>query len=131
MHEFSLVESMIELVKQSAAENHITRVTSVKLIVGKLIMAQPELLRFSFDVLSGGTILEGATLEIEERPLLMRCQGCGNEYAPDFFEVVCPECTGIGEVLSGKELHIEHYEGDSGEDDDGVEGGNGATPPAG
>jgi hydrogenase nickel incorporation protein HypA/HybF len=131
MHEFSLVQSMMELVQQSAAENGITRVTSVKLIVGKLIMAQPELLRFSFGVLSEGTILAGATLDIDERPLLMRCQECGNEYTPDFFEVVCPKCTGISIILSGKELHIEHYQGDSEEGDGGFEGGNGATPPAG
>jgi hydrogenase nickel incorporation protein HypA/HybF len=131
MHEYSLIESMMELVKHSAAENGITRVYNVKLIVGQLIMAQPELLRFSFNILRDGTILEEATLEIEERPLVMGCRECGNRYSPEFAEFICPECNGTAEVLSGKELYIEHYEGDSIEGGDGVEGGNGAAPPAG
>lgn len=130
MHEFSLVESMIGLVLESAAENGITRVSAVKLVVGKLIMAQPELLRFSFDVLKKEeTILKGAFLEIEEKPLMMRCGECGNSF-PEYAEFICPSCGGTLEIITGKELYIEHYEGDSGEDD-GVEGCNGAATPAG
>ncbi|MCL6558984.1 MAG: hydrogenase maturation nickel metallochaperone HypA [Firmicutes bacterium] len=111
MHEFSLVESMVQLVKQSASENGIKRVSRVKLVVGKLIMAQPELLQFSFEILRGGTVLEEATLEIEERPLVMRCRECGNSYSPELAEFFCPVCNGAAEVLSGKELYVEHYEG--------------------
>ncbi|MEW6181885.1 MAG: hydrogenase maturation nickel metallochaperone HypA [Bacillota bacterium] len=113
MHEFSLVESMIGLVRESAAENGITRVSVVKLVVGRLVMAQPELLRFSFDVLKEKTVLEGASLEIEERPVMMRCRGCGNSLYPEYVEFICPSCGETLEVITGKELYIEHYEGDS------------------
>jgi len=103
---------MMSLIKESAERNNIVRVLRVKLVVGKLILAQPELLRFAFETLSPGTIFEGATLEIDERPLVMRCERCGNSSTPEYPEFFC-ECGGTNEIVSGEELYVEHYEGDT------------------
>lgn len=131
MHELSLVESMMSSIAESAAENNIIRVIRVKLVVGRLNLAQPELLQFAFEALRAGTIFEGATLEIEERPLLMRCRKCGETFAPDYVNFFCPGCGGQAEIIAGQELYIEHYEGETGEDADGAEGGNGPAAPEG
>lgn len=130
MHELGLIDSMMSLIKESAERNNIVRVLSVKLVVGKLILAQPELLRFAFETLSPGTIFEGATLEIDERPLVMRCQKCGNTSTPEYAQYFC-RCGGTNEIVSGEELYVEHYEGDTEEGGDGAEGRNGTAPPEG
>ncbi|MEW6574077.1 MAG: hydrogenase maturation nickel metallochaperone HypA [Bacillota bacterium] len=130
MHELSLISSMMSLIKENTEKNNIVRVLSIKLVVGKLILAQPELLRFAFETLSTGTIFEGATLEIEERPLVMRCRKCGNTSTPEYAQYFC-RCGGTNELVSGEELYVEHYEGDSGEGDDGSQGCNGTAPPEG
>ncbi|MDI6632468.1 MAG: hydrogenase maturation nickel metallochaperone HypA, partial [Thermoanaerobacteraceae bacterium] len=111
MHELSLVESMMSSIAESAAENNIIRVIRVKLVVGRLNLAQPELLQFAFDALRTGTIFEAATLEIEERPLVMRCRKCGGTFTPDYVNFFCPGCGGQAEIVAGQELYIEHYEG--------------------
>ncbi|MEW6446743.1 MAG: hydrogenase maturation nickel metallochaperone HypA [Bacillota bacterium] len=130
MHELGLIDSMMSLVKESAEKNNIVRVLSIKLVVGKLILAQPELLRFAFEALSPGTIFEGARLEIEERPLVMCCQKCGNTSSPEYAQYFC-QCGGTNKIVSGEELYVANYEGDTGEDEDGAEGRNGTAPPTG
>ena len=133
MHELSLVEAMMSSVAESAAENNITRVVRIKIVVGKLNLAQPELLRFAFNALQAGTVFEGATLEIEERPLVTRCQKCGNTCAPEYPAYFCSLCGGRVEVVTGQELYIEHYEGETGGDGDkdGAKGSDGPAAPEG
>ncbi|ACX53089.1 hydrogenase nickel insertion protein HypA [Ammonifex degensii KC4] len=130
MHELSIVQSMMELIQESAAANRVRRVTKVKLVVGQLTLAQPDLLQFAFATLAPETIFEGAVLEIEERPLVMRCRQCGETFKPEYIQYACPSCGGRCEVVSGKELYVDFYEGDTEEEEEeehGDKSGNGAT----
>ncbi|MGE5405142.1 MAG: hydrogenase maturation nickel metallochaperone HypA [Candidatus Saccharibacteria bacterium] len=114
MHELSLVEGVIDTVRASAIENNIHKVKKVKLVVGKLSMALPESLKFAFEVLCQDELFQGAVLEIEERVIRCRCDGCGHEYdVNDNYSFECPRCTeGRVEIVSGRELYIDYYEGE-------------------
>ncbi|RDV84704.1 hydrogenase maturation nickel metallochaperone HypA [Ammonifex thiophilus] len=127
MHELSIVQSMMELIQESAAANRVRRVTKVKLVVGQLTLAQPDLLQFAFATLKPDTIFEEAVLEIEERPLVMRCRQCGETFEPEYIQYACPSCGGRCEVVSGKELYVDFYEGDTEEEEHGDKSGDGAT----
>lgn len=119
MHEVGLICSLMDQVAENAAQNGITKILSVKLVVGKLTLAQPDFLRFAFANLSPGTIFEGARLQIEERPLVLRCTACGAETRPEYLDYFCPACGERMEIISGDELFIEYYEGDDGGDGSG------------
>lgn len=55
-----------------------------------------------------------ARLEIEERETTCQCQACGNGFIiTDKYWFICPSCEDLRvEVLSGRELYIEHYQGE-------------------
>jgi len=113
MHEVGLMQEMIEVLRRSVQENGLEKVSRVRLVVGKMTAALPQALSFAFDVLSAEEPwLEGAELEIEERELRARCLSCGEEYAVPEYHFVCPRCDSReSEIVSGRELYIDFYEG--------------------
>lgn len=113
MHEFSMVNALMETVLKSAEENDISKVTKVKLIIGELHGALPDLLTFAFETLSQDTVCSGAELEIEIRKLALQCVACGHTFAEEKLPKVCPVCGGYDlKIVAGRELHLDYYEGD-------------------
>lgn len=113
MHEVSLIQALLEMVARSAAENGITRVTAVKLVVGESHGALPDALEFAFRVLTEDTVCAGAALVIEKRPVLLQCRACGEKFGPRGFSFTCPFCgAGGAALLGGRELYVEYYEGE-------------------
>ena len=87
------------------------RVLTVYLRVGKMSSAVPDHLRFFFGLLTEGTPLEGATLDIEMVPVRCRCGDCGIEFENDNANLACAGCaSGRLEVITGRELLIESVE---------------------
>jgi hydrogenase nickel incorporation protein HypA/HybF len=115
VHELAIVESLLESVSETVrgigdAKAERPRVAAVRLEVGKLSCVAPEALRFCFDVCSRGTLLEGASLEIDEIPGRARCQRCGAETSIASYVDVCA-CGGIDlRVLAGEELRVKNLE---------------------
>jgi hydrogenase nickel incorporation protein HypA/HybF len=113
MHEFSLAESVVKEAAAVAAGHGLTRVTAVRLKVGRLRQVVPEAMTTAFQVVSAGTPLDGARLRLEFLPVRARCRGCGAETEVQDFIFVCPRCEGNRmETLQGNELVIESLEGE-------------------
>ncbi len=163
MHEVGIITAVLDAVRESAAAEGITRVRTVRLVVGQRHGAVASALQFAFEVLSGSDdpefgLFRSAKLEIEERPLRRRCRACGTEFGPpgggapgdapghrvapgngptgrvapgggptgrvapgngrgdaaaEFGPPTCPWCgSHLSEIVSGKELFLDYYEGD-------------------
>lgn len=65
MHELAISRNIVAIVSEAAGARRVRRVT---LEIGQVSGVMPEAIRFSFDVVAQGTVLEGATLEIRETP---------------------------------------------------------------
>ena len=65
MHELAIVQGVIDSVTERLGE---AKVSSVKLEIGAQSGVVTDALRFSFDLATEGTTLQGATLEITEIP---------------------------------------------------------------
>jgi hydrogenase nickel incorporation protein HypA/HybF len=78
-------------------------VTQIDLRVGTLRQVVVDSLEFYVDLVSRGTVCEGARLEVEVVPARLRC--CGAEWEPPGFR--CPACGGGGEVVAGDEFMVE------------------------
>ncbi|WP_348525971.1 hydrogenase maturation nickel metallochaperone HypA, partial [Mesorhizobium sp.] len=63
MHELGITRNIVSIVEETAKGRRVRRVT---LDVGRLAGVMPDALAFCFDVVSKGTALEGAVLEIRE-----------------------------------------------------------------
>lgn len=115
MHELSIAESLLKIIGEEMEKHGVTRLTRVKIVCGQMSAIVPEALEMAFEVLTAGTPQEGAVIELEERPIRVRCRECGQEFSPskeEMYLMPCPHCdTELGHtLLSGKELYIEHIE---------------------
>ena len=115
MHELSLIQSLVSIVADSARQNSIARVNMVRLVVGEAHGALPDALGFAFQTLTSGTVCEGARLEVEGHPLVLKCKGCHREFRVKEHGWSCPECgESKSDVIGGKELYIDYYEAEEG-----------------
>jgi len=107
MHEFSIVQNIIDIVDGSAKSNGINQVRAVEVEVGKASGVIREAMEFAWEAAVKGTLLDNSELKIIEIPLVVKCKICGQQYEPcDIYEY-CPGCGEINpEIISGKELKV-------------------------
>ena len=111
MHELGIMTGVMEAVEKSAVQAGATKVLKVTLSIGEMTEAIEDSLRFAFEVLTEGTMSEGAELEINMVTPRSLCLDCGAEYEHDRFHMVCPECGGYNtKLLAGRELQIDSIE---------------------
>jgi hydrogenase nickel incorporation protein HypA/HybF len=113
MHETDMTKALISTVKdwwESQFEK--TEISKVHLTVGKFTCVEPASLQFAFEVQTRNTFLEGATLQIEETPLIAFCHLCQSEYFPEIgIQYACPQCHApMEDIRSGRELKIGRIE---------------------
>jgi hydrogenase nickel incorporation protein HypA/HybF len=63
VHELALAESVVRQITERLGD---ARVVRVRLEIGQLAAVMPDALRFSFEVCTDGTQLQGAMLQIDE-----------------------------------------------------------------
>ena len=107
MHELSLSSAIVNTVVKHAAGRP---VSVVSLRVGQLRQVVPDTLEFYFAFVAEGTVCEGARLEQEFVPALVRCPSCSDEWGLDVPIFRCPQCGGAAEVVSGEEFEVESIE---------------------
>ncbi|NET37831.1 MAG: hydrogenase maturation nickel metallochaperone HypA [Cyanothece sp. SIO1E1] len=111
MHEVSLMESAIAIALDHAAKYGAHKIHWLKLGVGELSGVVPEALEFAFDVVTQGTIAEGAQLEIDTLSAICYCSTCDLEFQPADLSFVCPGCQQISaEMRRGQELELTSLE---------------------
>ncbi|HTQ11258.1 MAG TPA: hydrogenase maturation nickel metallochaperone HypA [Fimbriimonadaceae bacterium] len=111
MHEVGIITQAVDIAVDAARRSGAERVVRLKLRVGEYSGAVPDALAFGFDVVTKGTIAEGAMLEIERVPALCRCDACDREFRPEGPVFFCPHC-GVpsSTILSGRELDVAEIE---------------------
>jgi hydrogenase nickel incorporation protein HypA/HybF len=107
MHELSITQSVIDAVVEKMDG---ATVKSVRLEIGKLSGVVPDSVRFCFDVICAGTMLEGARLDIDETPGCARCRDCDEEFPLNDMIMLCPCGSANVEVLAGQQLRIKSVE---------------------
>jgi hydrogenase nickel incorporation protein HypA/HybF len=108
VHELSIAQALVEAAEAAAREAGGTRVTCVRVTIGALSGVAPDALRFSYDVVSDGTMLQGSTLEITEQPLVAACPTCARDVeVPSVQDLTCPVCgTPAGVIRKGREMDL-------------------------
>ncbi len=108
MHELSIALSIIEGASEEARKHAGAPVQAVHLKVGALSGVVKDALLFSWEIASEGTLLENSRLEIEEIPVVVFCENCGeNKTLKTINNFVCPRCgKSVSELVSGRELLV-------------------------
>jgi hydrogenase nickel incorporation protein HypA/HybF len=109
MHELPITENILQIALRHAGDAK--RITRINLVIGDLSAVIGESVQFYWDIISKGTIAEGATLHFERIGACFHCKDCENAFEPDGRIFECPHC-GSGQVnlVAGREFQLESIE---------------------
>ncbi len=113
MHEYAVTKSMIEIAVEEAQKAGANKITDIRLVIGDLSTIIDESVQMYFDIISEGTIAQGAKLHFRRVPARFYCPSCGIIFNKPAKGFDCPACGSLGfSTGEGKEFYIESLEVD-------------------
>ncbi|MCB6176688.1 hydrogenase maturation nickel metallochaperone HypA [Rhodobacter sp. Har01] len=111
MHEMSLAEGIRSIVQDQAAKHGFSRVTVLRLEIGRFAGVEKPALDFAFDVVMRGSPAEGARLEMIDLAGQALCFDCMKTVEIADRLAPCPLCGG-GKLIpnGGDEMRIKDME---------------------
>jgi hydrogenase nickel incorporation protein HypA/HybF len=114
VHELAVTENLLEIAVRHAAAAEARRVTDLHLVIGELATIVGDSVQFYWDIISKGTLCEGARLHIERIAAELSCLDCGTRYRLDGGLVECPSCSGRRvSVVAGNEFRLDSIDVES------------------
>ncbi|MFN4319146.1 MAG: hydrogenase maturation nickel metallochaperone HypA [Aquificaceae bacterium] len=111
MHEFSLVQSLLELLEEQVRLYGAKGVAKVEVSVGVLSGVEPHLLKLAFDTFKEGTVAGKAELLLEVEGLILWCEDCKREYEKEELNLLCPACGSLNtHIKGGQDLLLKSLE---------------------
>ncbi len=109
MHEYSIVQSLMEIIEDNAKRHGASKVEKVVVKIGILSGVEPHLLKIAFDTFKERSICEDAELELVIQPIVALCKKCGHKNLFEknslFFE--CQMCKeGELEIVEGEDMYL-------------------------
>ena len=117
MHEVSVVTTLVDAVIRELGKYNVTKVNSIEVVIGDLTNLGEEQLKFAYEIVTRGTILEGSEMVVVHEAIELHCDSCGYDGPakiisdPDFDThtipiLACPECGGHVTVTSGQSCTV-------------------------
>jgi hydrogenase nickel incorporation protein HypA/HybF len=103
MHELAITQGVVDAVTERTGS---APVASVRVRVGRLAGVVPDAMRFCFELVTAGTPLEGAALEIDQPEGRGHCRACGVDLVLADLILLCACGSADVEVLAGRELAV-------------------------
>jgi len=104
MHELAVTQGIVEMIADRMPGK---RILTVNLTIGQVSGVAPDAIRFCFDLVAAGTVVEGARLHIDTPPGRARCRSCGRDgLAVDTPIPLCGCGSADMEVTGGGELTV-------------------------
>ena len=108
MHELSIAEAIVAIAEEHAQGR---RVAKVDVKIGHLRQVAPSALIFAFELVTQGTSIEGAELEIKDVPARVACRSCKADSRLVELPFACPSCGSVDvDVRDGDELFVDALE---------------------
>ena len=113
MHELTVIGNILEISKQVAAENNLSRIDAINLDVGSMQHLNEEIMQHGFDAAKKNTPASEALLRIAWLPVRLQCNHCRQIFGADSGKFHCPVCGSADtRVKQGMELNIKSIEGE-------------------
>ncbi len=108
MHELSITEHIVQTVIPIAEKAGAKHILEIRMKIGALSGVIPSCVQTYLDLITPGTIAEGAKLLSEEIPVTVRCLACLKESTLSRGMRACPLCGSERiAVTGGHEYYIE------------------------
>lgn len=107
MHEYSIVQSLLESCEEHARQNESENVTKVIVKIGVLSGVEPDLLQTAFDTFKEKTVCENAEFIIKHQKVVIACLSCDEESTLEKNEFACPKCNSTQvKVIDGEDMYL-------------------------
>lgn len=111
VHELPVTQSLLEIALRHAEAAGAKRIVQLNLVIGQFSSIVDDSVQFYWDIISRGTIAEGARLHFERTPGQLRCVACGEVFSIDGEDYVCPACGSTQVVVvSGDDFRLDSIE---------------------
>jgi hydrogenase nickel incorporation protein HypA/HybF len=107
VHEYSIVQALIERVEQEAVARGAKRIVRVWVRLGELSGVEPELLATAYETFRERTICEGAPMEIDHVAASWACRRCGGRVIDT---LRCELCNAPMALVAGDEILLSRIE---------------------
>jgi hydrogenase nickel incorporation protein HypA/HybF len=108
MHEYSIVQSLVDAVEKSVRSSN-ALVHRIEVRIGELSGVDAGLLATAYEVFREGTCCQNATMTIERVPARWQCQSCSRAIAQGAI-LRCPSCLEPAQLASGDEIILQRIE---------------------
>lgn len=107
MHELSITQSVVDTVSEWVGA---AKVRTLTLEIGTLSGVVADSVRFCFELVAAGTVLEGATLAIIEPRGAGDCRTCSSHFTLEDAIPLCPCGSADVAITDGRQLTIKSLE---------------------
>ena len=106
MHEYSIVQALLEKVEEEAKARSASRVQRVCVRIGELAGIEIPLLEWAYESFREGTSCAAAPLEIVATPAVWSCPRCQRQLEKGA-ALRCVDCDVGAQLLAGDEILLE------------------------
>ena len=107
MHEYSIVQALLEQCESHAKANDATKVVKVVTKIGKLSGVEPHLLETAFETFKEKTVCDGAEFVMKLQDLKLYCNDCHQESEQSEVRYQCAHCESIDvKVIDGEDMFL-------------------------
>lgn len=107
MHEYSVVQALLEQIEGVAAENEATIVTKIVVKIGIMSGVEVHLLEIAFNTFKEKTICDGAEFVLNVQPLTIECQECNAVSELEKIHYCCQKCESTNvKVIDGEDMFL-------------------------
>jgi hydrogenase nickel insertion protein HypA len=109
MHEYSLVQSLVERAEDEAHKRSATAIHKLSVSIGAQAGVDVDLFKTAFMTFRERTMCEHADLEVSIVPLQWECVACGRTIEPGT-PLHCPRCLRPARLRTGDEIMLDRIE---------------------
>jgi hydrogenase nickel incorporation protein HypA/HybF len=109
VHEYSIVQALIDKVAEEARSRGAVAIRRVEVRIGELSGVDPELLKTAYETFRDGTVCREAALEVLPAPACWVCPDCGAAIPPGTV-LRCGGCDRPARLSGGDEILLERIE---------------------
>jgi hydrogenase nickel incorporation protein HypA/HybF len=109
MHEYSIVQSLVDSVVAAVETRKDTVVRSVRVSIGEVAGVDCGLLTTAYEVFRAGTLCENAAMTIDRIPARWECPLCSAVIARGAV-LQCPQCHEPAFMAAGDEIILQRVE---------------------
>lgn len=107
MHELTLAESAVGIAVRAAENAAAKRITRIRLSIGALAHIDADAMQYCCEMVSRGTLADGAAIAIDRTPGIAQCHGCGKQIELSKVGDPCPQCGSFQlEVTDGDQMQV-------------------------